>query len=483
MRTRSWGERGAEVLWALVLVSLPVTSFRYYPRVFGAMVRPLAFVPLLMFLGWQVIRWRRGHTALPRRGWALWLPWGLWLAWALVTTGAALARGGPAPYLGTDYPARALRAWVSVAVGQAFFLGGLWAHARADDASLRRTLRWLLLGFALTAMWGSLQTLAVVTHWKDLARVLDNLQGLISVRGWGDHRRIQGLAFEPSWFADQLTRLYLPWLVAWWWSGYRWGARRWAGIGVALVFGLLFWTYSRTGLLTAIAVLGLVGGIALLRAWSTGHQIAARELGRRLWFGVIALLAIGGLAVFANQRHDYVRVLLNVPRDKPLIYYFVNIRAGPRLAYAWAGAVIYAQHPWLGVGLGGTPLYMEAALPEWSRTILWEIARVTSPQHRTLLNPKNLYVRALAETGTLGGILVVLFVSLWLAASGRYLWQAKDARERLIGLAALWAGLATAVVWSSLDSLALPNFWLNAGILAAYLEASLTQQSRQVQSR
>ncbi len=482
MRARPWGERGAEVLWALVLLSLPVTSFRYYPRAFGAMVRPLAFVPLLLFLGWQAVRWLRGRAALPRRGWALWLPWGLWLAWALVTTGVALARGGPAPYLGTDYPARALRAWVSVAVGQAFFLGGLWAHTRADDASLRRTLRWLLLGFALVALWGSLQTLAVVTHWTRLAQVLDSLQGRIALRGWGDYRRIQGLAFEPSWFADQLTRLYLPWLVAWWWSGYRWGPRRWAWLGVVLVFGLLFWTYSRTGLLTAMAVLGLVGGVALVRAWSAGHRVAARALGQRLWVGAAVLLALGGLAVIANQRYDYLRVLLNVPRDKPIIYYFVNIRAGPRLAYAWAAAVIYAQHPWLGVGLGGAALYMEPALPEWSRTILWEIARVTSPLHRTLLNPKNLYVRALAETGALGGILVVLFMVLWLAASSRHLWQAREARGRLIGLAALWAGLATAMVWSSLDSLALPNFWLNAGILAPYLEARLPRRSPQAPS-
>ncbi|NPA26986.1 MAG: O-antigen ligase family protein [Chloroflexi bacterium] len=468
--------RMAHVFWVLTLLTLPVTSFRFYPSAFGAMVRPLAFGPLIIFVLLQAAAVLLGRRAWPRWGWALWVPWAAWLAWALVSTGYALSQPGPPPYLGTTYPQRALRAWISLAVGQLFFLGGLWAHQARDEATLRRSFRWLYVGFLLVAAWATLQTIAIAFNHFELARWIDNTQAWVVLRGWGDRRRVQGLAFEPSWFADQLTRLYLPWLIALWWSGYRFGPRWLAPLNVAGVFVLLFWTYSRTGLLTALAVLGLIGLLVLVRGWMAGHQPTARRLGRGLWGLMLGMAFLALVAGLANQRYDYLRVLLDVPQGKPLIYYFVNIRAGPRLAYAWAGANIYLQHPWMGVGLGGAPFYMEEALPEWSRTILWEVARVTSPLHRTLLNPKNLYVRVLAETGIVGGVWVLVFLIVWLAASLRMFWRARDAFERFIGLAALWVGLSTLIVWASIDSLALPNFWLNAGMLAPYLTTALARE-------
>ena len=59
--------RLSRILWALVLVSLPITSFRYLPFMgAGTVVRPLALYPLAaLLLVLFLMLWRR-EIRLPR---------------------------------------------------------------------------------------------------------------------------------------------------------------------------------------------------------------------------------------------------------------------------------------------------------------------------------------------------------------------------------------------------------------------------------
>jgi O-antigen ligase len=118
----------------------------------------------------------------------------------------------------------------------------------------------------------------------------------------------------------------------------------------------------------------------------------------------------------------------------------------------------------MGVGLGASGFYIYNNLPDWALTTVPEIARQLSPDNSLYPNPKNLYVRLLAETGLIGFFLFIAFQFSILA----------DALEALSRRSALWhyLGIASVFSWLALifynmtqDSFAIPNLWMNFGIL------------------
>ncbi len=449
------------ILWGLVLFSLPVTSFRLYPNLFGAVqVKPLAFIPLVPFLalaGWRVLRGRQW-------GWLRALvPLGVFALFALLSTAYGWVQNPP-PLFGITYTHRVIRAWLSFAIGLVFLLGALWAYQDAED--LFRALPWLYAGFVLDALWGTLQIAGLTLHIPPY-KTLSHLQTTFSLAKLHP-KRISGMANEPSWLAEQLVTLYFPWLVAALLSGVRILRRWWVEAGL-LVWGglLLVFTVSRSGVLVAVVTAGGVGTLWLL-AW--GRRFLTPERLRRLWprllagAGVAVALLAAGIAIL--MRSNYFAVLFHFAPGQSLVTYFVNIRGGPRLAYNWAAVTLFGEHPWLGVGLGASGFSLYDLLPDWSRTMLPEIARLTSPLHRIFLNPKNMYARLLAETGLLG---FLAFLSFLFAIVGHSLawWAQAGPRARFLAVASLWMVIAIAIYWLTQDSLTFPHVWLGLGTILA----------------
>jgi len=151
--------------------------------------------------------------------------------------------------------------------------------------------------------------------------------------------------------------------------------------------------------------------------------------------------------------------------------YVVQARAGARLAYAWAAWQVFEEHPWLGVGLGGSGLYLYDHLPEWSRTELRDVAYALSPEHRPVLNPKSMYPRLLAETGIVGLAAFVAFV-LGVLARAEGLARRREPQARFVGVAGWWLVAAMTVRWFTQDALSLPTFWIVAGIVLAFAAVS-----------
>jgi len=455
-RGRRWLVRA---LWAAVLVTLPITSFRYYPAVLGASTsKPLAFLPAAGLVLLVLSAERRRAWARVRHG----LPAGLlvWLLAAALSTAWALRRPPP-PLSGYSLAARALRAWFSWAVGLVFLLAAVLAHDEEDDLDF--TLRALFAGFGLTALWATLQLTALTVGFPS-REALARAQAVFSLRPWAQ-ARVQGLAYEPSWFADQLVVLYGAWLAAALFTGY---ARPWKHRAVVWMLslwalGLLVWTYSRSGVLVAAVAAGAVGlrfGLRLGRGSWRRWALAA---------GLAGVLA--GLFAAAAQRSDYFRVLFDLKPGQTWVDYVVQARAGARLAYAGAAWQVFEEHPWLGVGLGGSGLYLYEHLPEWSRTELRDVAYALSPEHRPVLNPKSMYARLLAETGIVGMAAFAVFV-LGVLARAEALARAPGSRARFAGLAGWWLVVAMAMRWFTQDALSLPTFWVVAGVVLAFEAAS-----------
>ena len=185
---------------------------------------------------------------------------------------------------------------------------------------------------------------------------------------------------------------------------------------------------------------------------------------------MLALMA--GLAggIFILSRNHYFAQLWQTNQIN-LVNYFVSIYAGPRLAYAWAGWTIFAQHPWTGVGLGAAGLYLIKALPDWAHFNISEIAQLLSPDNQVFPNVNNLYVRLLSETGILG---FWSFISFYLLLLGKILSLLGSKRKELafLAVASLLAWLSIVLLGFTQDSLAMSTIWLPLGVLIGMTASS-----------
>jgi O-antigen ligase len=472
-------DKATWIAWVLLLLTLPVTSFPHFPaflRLGDTLVRPLALYPLGFLLLVDVVPavlagWRPPRVFWPALGFAV--------VAGLVT---ALSLLEPSlPFRAQEPVGRALRAGATLAVGFAFFLVTL--RMTSTRERLTASIRWLLAGMAVATAWGLVQGSRLLFRWPYYIH-LNAFQRLISIRDLFMDR-ISGLTYEPSWFADQLLGLALPFLIAAPLTGYRLFSRRWPGrliewgFLVAAVLALLL-TYSRGGLITfgvAIAVSAVV--LAGERLRDVGHWLGfdrkrvsstprgwLRPLGR---LGLV-LVAVAGLVWaigWSGSRNPYFALLwtrIDLLRDPTA--YLLLVGAGTRLALLSASWSIFLQHPWLGVGLGQSGFYLLDHLPGWAYARIEEITLLLAPTSNLIPNPKNLWARLLAETGIIGTVLFAVFVLLVLLAA-LALMRKREALPRYLGTAGMMSWLAVVVQGFSLDSFALPTMWVSFGIVGS----------------
>jgi O-antigen ligase len=474
----------ARILWALVLVTLPVTSFRFMPFMgAGTFVRPLALYPLGLLL--PILLYQIWTKRLTR-------PWNgtltVLLAFsltALLSTafGSLLA---PVELRGVDFWDRALRAWITLVIGLSFFLAAVWMNR--DEESLKFSLKWLLAGLLLHIVWGGIQAVGLQ---MGLRGELNEIQNLFSIRGLPRNRRIAGFAYEPSWLAGQLAALYLPWLFASLLARYRLTKFKW--LEPVLLLGgilLLLLTYSRGGLFItvgAVVLTFLVAGAEMRRSVKNWYRAGFRRdeergqmrrmqaAGSRIVLSLILIGALIGTGVFLADK-GYIAALWNSSAES-LWDYAIDAYLGPRLAYVVAALDSFQSHPFTGVGLGASGFTMYANMPDWALSGVPEIARQLSPSSNLYPNPKNFYIRLLAETGLPGFLLYISFLFTLLAYALKGLREMKPF-WRFVSAAGFFSVAAVAAQGISQDSFAMPEMWINLGMLAGIVSFALESENK-----
>jgi hypothetical protein len=129
------------------------------------------------------------------------------------------------------------------------------------------------------------------------------------------------------------------------------------------------------------------------------------------------------------------------------------------------------------VGLGNSGFFFSQVLPMQGRA-LDEIIRILT-ELSFLPNPKNLWVRLLSETGMTGfSLFISWLIVLW--STVKFLLSSRNQLERMVG----WMGLITILALIgegfSIDSFALPYYWVSLGILTA---ASMSARENANRSR
>jgi len=480
-RFESFLVTGTRFLWGAALFTLPVTSFRYFPFMGeGTLVRPLSFYPIALLIPILILQLWRGKTSVPRTG--VWIPLSAFVLFTLAASsyGALLA---PLPLRGQEYFGRVIRAWVTIVIGLSFFIAAVWMNRNEDD--LRFTLRWLLAGFVFDVLWSGVQSIAFYTPLLDKVTVT-MWQRTFSMRELVRTNRVSGMAFEPAWLAGQIATVYLPWLVAAVLTRLRLTRFKWfEWVLLGLASLLLLATYSRGGLLTAVLALILTVLIAArtelssaLHWFMSGFQRGGSWL---LRVGVLMVL-LGGLigAGLFLGRKEYISRLFN--SDAASVEEFIiENSAGARAAYTFGALGAYDESPWLGVGLGASGFFIYDHLPDWSITTVPEIARQLSPDNRLYPNPKNMYARLLAETGLIG---FFLFLAFQFSVLGDVLTllQKKTSLLRCLAVAGLFSWFAVLIYNFTQDSFAIPNIWINLGVLVGLTASGLeSEKTLQVQ--
>ena len=453
------------ISWAAVLVCLPVTSFRYFPFLGKeTMVRPLAFYPLAVLVFLLSIRWLRDRRTFSLPGILGLL--GLFLATALASSVWGLAIN-PVEMHGMEYTGRVLRAWVTLIGGMVFLVATIQMNRSEADA--RFTFKWLMAGLALSFIWGAVQFISYQAGLPPRAG-LNRIQMLFSTRKLLVKPRITGFAYEPSWLANQVATVYLPWLIAALLSGYRIMKKRFLLPLLLSALFLLVGTFSRSGIimaLTAAVVTVFFTQRQKFTNWARGYLMPG---GRKTWktaakvFGLVLVFAVAaGLLGYTLSTSKYFSQLWQEKSDS-LVEYAIDVSAGPRLAYAVAGFGVYTDHPLTGVGLGASGFTLYDHIPDWSITTTSEITRQLTPNSWLYPNPKNLYIRILAETGLPGFILYLVFWLGVLAIVIRSLGR-RDNFSGFIGLAGLFSWIVLIFFNFTQDSFIDPNQWLSLVVL------------------
>ncbi len=474
--------RLSRILWALILVTLPVTSFRFMPFMgSGTYVRPLALYPLAALIPVLLYRLYRREIRNPWPGSFTVLVAFLLAAAAATTLGATFA---PIELRGADYWERAIRAWVTLVIGLMFFVASAWMNQGEDD--LKFSVKWLLVGLLGHLVWGAIQFYGLNHGYRS---ELKQIQELFSVRGLVKNKRISGFAFEPSWLAAQLALVYLPWLVGMALTGYhvplstfyqKWKIKSgtWA-VWVLLLASLamLLATYSRSGLVVAVFAGGVTfvaaGRGLLANAWGWVRAGFKFERDSGLWARITAagqrvvlfLLVIGvlsGAGLFLAQKGYISRLWKSDMSD--FWAYVSDASLGPRVAYAAAAMSAFDLNPLTGVGLGASGFHIYQNIPDGVLMGVPEIADALAPNSTLYPNPKNLYVRLLAETGLAG---FALFIAFWLGLLAEALSRLRREEDwlKMLGAASIFTLAALALMAFSQDSFAMPDLWVNVGIL------------------
>lgn len=454
------------VLWGLFFFTLPVTSFPYFPSGIGGktLVRPLALYPLIVIFVIAILP-RLFRRQLP----ATFLPLFAFAVVAIISSIIALSFELES-LRGVTLSSRFIRNIATLGIGIAFYLTTVLLHDNWQQ--LKFSLRWIYLGFSLALLWGSLQAVYVAIYSPAYFKLISHLQSFISTRKLFP-TRISGLTYEPKWFAEQICILLLPWLMSSILTGrsiFTWRLRWLTVEWLLLIWSsiILVFTFSRTGL----AILGLLLVVGFIIVRLRHKEAHSPRKGRRIWLFLELILLISGiLAVFfvAGSQNPYFSRFwryFTEARQRNRTY-FEYIAFQQRFVYLETAINIFAAYPAFGVGLGNYAFFFDEMLPVriYSQP---EVIRQSTPteERDSLITPKNLLARLLAETGLFGTVTFLgFFVAV--ASCAAALWFSQGPEEQFWGIGGVLVMVVFAILIFTFDSFAIPNMWIVFGMITS----------------
>ena len=156
-------------------------------------------------------------------------------------------------------------------------------------------------------------------------------------------------------------------------------------------------------------------------------------------------------------------------KDRPVLSIANEFLFAERILYWQTGWNIFNDYPITGVGLGNSGFFFEKYMPSFA----WALDEPRDLIFRADYqgNNKNMWTRLLSETGMIGfTIFISWLILLWTQA--KILLQNKSKNWYFWGLVGMVSLIAFIFESFSLDSFALPYYWLIFGLVTAAFKLS-----------
>ncbi len=453
-------------LWGLLILLLPISSLPLIVNRLGSTVGPASLIPLALLglIWWLPYLYRRG--TLPRQS----IPLFAFLAAVLLSIAVSFFREIP-PFQNSQPWRQAVEGIITLLLGFAFYL--LVSGWPITEKKITFTLRLLNYAGLVMLAWAVIQQLTWMKTGHYPAWVGEVQAFFTTSRLYKG--RVTAFAFEPSWLAHQLNMLYLPFWLASTARGFTAHRRKILGISfenVLLVSGVavLYLSKSRLGLLAFLLCIGLLLFLLSIRVVAR-LQTRFKSQSAKRWTAVIfyfsllvlAVLLVAGTGFYLSKTDPRMAELFDFStlRDKTFLDYAEKLAFAARIVYWQAGWNVFNEHPLIGVGLGNAGFFfydhLDPSAWEFSevRTVMYDFA---SPP-----NAKNLWVRLLAETGLVGFALFTTWLVAMLA-TGLTLLKRAGKQAQVTGLAVVLTLVGLTLEGFSIDTFALPYFWVTLGL-------------------
>ena len=479
------------LLWFLVIIGLPITSFPLLGQITGAIVAPFSAIPLAVLLVAWLVPYVIDGGIFPAEK----IPLMYFILIALVISSLAFFLNGYYSQ-GRDFFDQSLRAFVTVGIGLSFYL--VFSAFPGDEKRIRQTLLFIYIMGALMIPWTLfeitlLRKYTVVQGFPDWVMRLRTALAIQSPNVTFTNR-VSGFAYEPSWFVRLLNLVLFPiWLSAVYQrkSIFKW--RLWVFQAEDFLFlaGLVVFGFSspRVGLIAFLASLAFIGIMLLIRLnrWAVDrilkrikrppkHPGLAKVL-LGVMIVIIMFTLVGGALVgyitaasswdsrfkLFVDRYGIIRQNIFPLTEYRLLYLGRLLAFFERVVFWVGGWEIFNDFP-LGVGLGNAGFYFFESMPGAGMES-YEIRNVAF-RANYLANTKNLWTRLLAETGFIGlAVFLVWLYILWRSA-GLIRHMARPIMK-ILGLAGQLFLLAFLIESFSMDSFAMPYQWVMTGLISA----------------
>lgn len=409
------------------------------------------------------------------------------------------------PFLTQGIDARELRAIITLLIGVCIYFTAVTINPTASR--LQSSLKALYIGAVVLLIWSSLQVIMVLEPSSKIPLWMNNIHRYFSNRDM-IYNRVTGFAYEPSWLGNQMIILFLPL----WFSSLvtHTSVYKKSLLGLPIESFLLLWgfivlvfTQSRISYLSFLFLIGL---ILIYSFWWLGGKLVSRIKLKRfptqsgllirtgfLALSLCALLLVSygvmrGMSRFDERMRNVLRLTDQLSSIQSLYLNEAGLEIANRLAFAervvyWiAGYRVFEDYPILGAGLGNAGFFFRENLPSYAFR-LTEIREALDPVVVFIPNSKNLWIRLLSETGVLGFSAFMIWF-LWVGFAAWQLFRNAKGIYKMVGLASVLGIAASLVEGFSLDSFALPQFWILPGLVtAAWWRVSTSNAEAQTKAR
>lgn len=470
-------QRILSLLWQMLLVVLPVSSFALLSRIFGGTsVAPLAFLPMAVILifWWLPSFIKNGHR-LPYQV----KPLIIFLLFGLISTLLANFHFVPT-FRDIPWLRNSAEVLVTFAMGLGFYLVTIFMVN--NPAKLRTALMWISIGgIALIAVsWIQYGTWLAFERYPDW---MYRVQSVITANGRLYPARASGLAYEPSWLAHELNMVYIPIWFGLSLSGQSvfkkklFNKIQFEKVFFLLAVATLFISFSRIGWITMI-ILAAYAIFRMTNNWINGiyqkrnTQVSPVKQGlfrfgiwSALLFGLLAVLLLAGFIM--TKIEPRMAGLFDIQRfiDFGFLGWASKLSFAERIIYWMAAYNVFLMYPMLGAGFGIPGYYFPLTAPNFG-TRLPEINKVVLSQN-FIPNAKNLWVRLLSETGIIGFALFVSWVLIHWRNANELERRSTDGLLKAMGLVGKLIVLAMVIEGFSLDTFGLPYYWVGLGLISA----------------